>query len=91
MFPRPSGWFHVVVNFLGPNDGEGIRVYKDGADVGNETTIYSKTYTQGDGRLVVGRYYTDQDLHYAGAQVDELILFNQALSPEEIQILSRAI
>ena len=25
----PSGWTHVVLNYIGPNNGQGIRIYHD--------------------------------------------------------------
>ena len=87
-YPRPAEWFYVVLNYLGPEDGEGIRVYINGTLVGGESEIFSNEYTSGDGRLVVGRYFTDEDRTYASVQVDELIFFNQALSSEEVIILS---
>ena len=28
--PPTSGWVHAVLNFIGPNEGQGIRIYNDG-------------------------------------------------------------
>ena len=52
--------------------------------MGNDTTKYARSYSAGDGRLVVGRAYTDRDLLHVSAQVDELIFFNKALSTTDI-------
>ena len=29
----PTEWTHVVVNYIGPDDGEGIRLYYNGTQV----------------------------------------------------------
>ena len=50
----------------------------------NDTTKYARSYPAGDGRIVVGRAYTDRDLLHASVQVDELTFFNKALSSTEI-------
>ena len=47
-------------NFIGPNDGQGITLYYDGAQVAGDTTKTAVTKSIGDGRIVVGRYYTDR-------------------------------
>ena len=28
-YNRQTGWFHILLNYIGPNDGEGIRIYYD--------------------------------------------------------------
>ena len=71
------------MNYIGPNDGEGIRFYYNGAEVASVTTKSSVSYSPGDGRIVVGRCYTDQD--YASVQFDELIFFNAALTDADVQ------
>ena len=30
--PKPTGWFHIVLNYIGPNN-EGIRIYYNGTEV----------------------------------------------------------
>ena len=85
---RPTGWTHVVLNYIGPNDGEGIRVYYNGTEVANATTNSDGTYSTGDGRIVVGRYLFLWDGHcdmwYPSLQIDELTFFNKALSTTDI-------
>ena len=87
----PQGWYHIILYYLGSNHGEGIRLYQDGAEVASVANLGSETYGAGDGRIVVGRSITNLDQFYGNIQVDELLLFNQALTPEEIQMLSVAI
>ena len=72
------------MNFIGPNDGEGFRVFYDGAEVPSDTTKYSRSSSHGDGRIVVGRRGTHRDRDYSSAMVDELIFFNQTLTEAEI-------
>ena len=86
--PRPSGWFKIVVNFIGPDNGEGIRIYIDGDQIGSDPKIYKHSVPEGDGRVVIGRVYTSTEFRYSSQQMDELILFNHALTDDEIQRLS---
>ena len=82
--PRPVGWTHIVMNYIGPSDGEGIRIFDNGTEVANVATKVAGSDHPGDGRIVVGRIYTDRGLLYASVQVDELTFFNKALSTTEI-------
>ena len=85
---QPSGWTHVVMNYIGPNDGEGIRLYISGTEVGNDLTKSTTHQSAGDGRIVVGRWFTDKDEGYSSVKVDELIFFNHYLSSAEIADLA---
>ena len=49
---------------------------------------YVASFSAGEGSIVVGRYYTDQDKNYASVMVDELIFFNHSLTLEEIKALA---
>ena len=81
---QPSGWTHVVLNYIGPNTGEGIRIYHDGVRTGSIISKDARTFiTSGDGWVLVGRYYNG-GYNYAGVDVDELLFFNKTLSDEEI-------
>ena len=40
-----------------------------------------------DGRIVLGRMYTDHSIYYSSVHIDHLALFNQALSNAEISAL----
>ena len=86
---RPSGWFHIVLNYIGPKDGEGIKIFIKGAQVASDTITSRGPYPTGDGRIVVGKKNTDeQNLFYASVQVDELRFFNRYLTQEEISVLA---
>ena len=73
---RPFQWTHIVLNYIGPNNSEGIRIFYDGVEVASDTTNITTTHSAGDGRIVVGRGYTDNDERYSSVQIDELIFFS---------------
>ena len=82
--PRPTGRIHIVLNYIGPNDGEGTVIYYDGAEVTSDTTKIPQSYSPGDARIVVGRFYTNYYQNYGSFMVDELIYFNAALTTDDV-------
>ena len=74
-----------MLNYIGPNEGEGIRIYYNGAEVASATTKTVRSYPSGDGRIVVGRHFTNEDRRYISMQVDELIYFNAVLTSDDVQ------
>ena len=76
-----------MLNYIGPNDGEGIIIYYNNRQVASDITKSGQSYDIGDNRVVVGRHYTDEDLDYVSVQVDELIFFNEALSDTDVETL----
>ena len=68
-------WIHLALNYIGPNDGQGIRVYLDGVPRGSDVTVSKSQdrHSQGEGRVVVGREFTHFDDKYANVTVDELL------------------
>ena len=84
----PSGWTHLGLNYIGPNNGQGIRVYYDGAQAGSDKMKYPKTYQPGASRVILGRELINVDAGYASVDVDELFFFNEALSDQNIQHLN---
>ena len=92
--PKPSGWFHVVVNFLGPNDGEGLRVHYDGVELealrGDPSRRHASSRAQNlESRILIGRLFYIIDNYYISVEADELFFFNQALTDPEITTLSQ--
>ena len=81
----PSGWTHVVMNYLGPEDEQGIRVYFNGTQVRSDNTKQPATYQPGGDRVVVGRFYVNYDDSYGNVDMDELLFFNEALTDENIR------
>ena len=72
-------------NYIGPNNGEGIRWYQNGQEVTNDTTKAGGPYLPGDSRVVLGRFTTDRDEKYSSVEVDDLIYFNAALTSSDVQ------
>ena len=82
--PTPSGWTHIVLNYIGPNNGQGIRIYEDGVLTGSDDMKSSRAIASGNGRVVVGRIYTNYDAQHGGIDADELLFFNQALGDQQV-------
>ena len=82
-------WVHGVLNFLGPNDEEGIRIYQNGKHVGNHTSMAQSSNTEPNGRIGIGRSFTEVGDFYGSVQVDELLFFNRNLTEAEITQLSQ--
>ena len=80
-------WIHLVLNFIGPNGGQGIQAFKDGTLQEHDLYDYSGTYTDGGGQVVVGGRYVSISQDYALVEVDELVFFNKALLEEEVKEL----
>ena len=79
-------WTHVVLTYIGPNRGQGIRLFLDGVRKDSDSSLSSYNYTAGDGRVVVGRQYVNIDYYYyASVEIDELIFFNEALLEDEVK------
>ena len=86
---KSNEWVHGVLNFLGPNDEEGIRIYENGKHVGNHTTVVQSPTSEPNGRIVIGRVFTEVNVLYGSVQVDELLFFNRSLTEAEIRMLSQ--
>ena len=85
---HPSGWTHVVGNYIGPSDG--VRLFIDGEQVASDTTKYERSYSAGNGSIVLGRRFTQtqRNQKYGSGHVDELIFVNQALTLQQIASLA---
>ena len=83
----PSGWFHVVYNYIGPNNGEGVTIYHDGVEEIRQGNRSPHVYPAGSGKIVIGRTHPSRDQKYASLMMDELMFFNRKLTVSEIQIL----
>ena len=85
--PKPTGWTHVVLNYIGPNNGQGIQVYHGGEPAGRGDTKSGLKHSPGDGRVVLGRVFTDSNSYYASVDVDEISFFNKALTGGDIRYI----
>ena len=79
-------WIHLVLNYIGPNNGQGIQAFKDGTPIKNRGESVGD-HTVGDGRVVVGKKYVYINNYYSHVEMDELIFFNKALLEEEVREL----
>ena len=81
-----NAWTHVILNYIGPNNGQGIKIYLNGWLAVTQTTHPGMTsFRDGDGGIVVGRLLKNKDKSYASVLVDELIYFNMALNDQQIE------
>ena len=79
---KPNGWFHLVINGV----GEGLNVYINGELEGN-AGLERYNVESGDGRMVIGRRYTNKDKYYVTVMVDEMTFWNRNLTTQEIQAI----
>ena len=78
-------WTHVALNYIGPEEGQGMRVYYDGTLTGNVTRKGSSTNPAGEGRIFIGRFFLDLDqFGYGNFDLDELLFFNETVTEQEI-------
>ena len=80
-------WHHFVVNFIGPQDRDGVVLFLDGNLFDSDSTLNEILGPAGDGVVVIGRSYTDSDSNYCSVEVDELLFFNRVIQNYEIQAL----
>ena len=84
----PTGWAHVVLNYIGPETG--FDIYHNGLKpvTGNPSLVGPYTPPPDtDGRVVVGRLYNDRDMEYSSIIMDGLLFFNYKLNSDQIQML----
>ena len=62
----------MVFNFIGQNNGQGFRVYHDGELATNVTRKYKLRNFPTDGRIAIGKYYTDANGRYSSVLLDDL-------------------
>ena len=78
------------MNYIGPNDGEGLQIYHDLTNVVNVTQLRTRpNRVPGNRNLVLGRFINGGDYMYGSVQVDELYLFDRTLTEAEIRMLSQ--
>jgi hypothetical protein len=82
-----GNWHHVAGTF----DGASVRLYVDGTQVGLGTpTAININYNMPDGNdLFIGNYFWPGNWGFTGS-IDELSIYNRALSASEIQTIFSA-
>ena len=85
----PNEWTHFVLNYIGPENGQGIQIYFNG-EFANRGPNWKRNYghiTPSDRRVVVGKRYTCRNGYYQSFAIDEMLFFNEALNEEQIKSL----
>ena len=77
----------MVLNYLGPENGRGIRVYLDGVFGNRDSSKEEYTNSAGNGQVFVGKFRPEEDRNYASVEIDELLFFNTTLTQDDIEIL----
>ena len=86
-YNRPSAWFHMVLVLQDEN--REIHVYHNKVKRSESfRTIHRGTnqapFTLGSGKTVIGKKFTDKNQNYGSVAVDELAMWNRALSEAEV-------
>ena len=85
--PITTEWTHFVVNYLDYHSDEAVQIYYYGEKRTGNSVLTVRTATPSDGRIVMGRKYDDVDGDYSTMEINDLALFNTALSSEQITYL----
>ena len=84
----PNDWFHVIVSYGGPDNAEGFTTYFDGRAVISDRRKRGDNNSPGNGRIVIGRTFTEIDDFYSSMEMDDLVMFNRFLTSEQIFLIS---
>ena len=78
-------WIHMVLNYIGPEHGQGIRIRYNGTKLDGGNTKYSgeKLASPSDGSVAVGKFGS----YYSSVAIDELLFFNVKLTDDQIRQL----
>ena len=74
----PTGWFHVALTLR----GEDLVVYYNTIAAAAHST--SHHCLEASDRVVIGKRYVNRDLFWGNVKVDELAMWNRALSGAEV-------
>ena len=85
--PLSAEWFHLVLNYLGPDPDHGVDIYQYGEDLMIDDNIVPNTSPSGTGVVVIGKSSPKADRGYSSIMVDEVMFFNRKLTMDEIGIL----
>ena len=83
----PSGWFHLVLVFHGPEHGQGFTIHRNGNHWRAGSAIDTNDYGNTSGNTIIGRLYSDRDNNYSNMMVDELTFWNRQLTEQEVDAL----
>ena len=81
--PVNYDWYHLA--FVYGDDS--LLIYYNGNRVQVEETVQTGSYGNGDGKMVIGRQFTNRDEKYVSMHLDEVMMWNQSLDADEINNL----
>ena len=87
---RPvPGWIHIVLNYRTSSRSPLPRLsaYVNTYEVLTDSTEVLEDTASGDGRIILGRAFSDIDDHYTSMEVDEVMFYREWLDPTEIDDL----
>ena len=67
--------------------GDGTIVYEDGRPEGVADALRSVTFDVPSGNLVLGRRFVDLDGFYSSLTIDEITIFDVALSAADVEMI----
>ena len=73
-----------MINYVGPRNYQGFDLFQDGTLVEGTQYELDFDFTPGDGSLVLGKRYVDEDDNYTWIDLDEQIFFNRKLTATEV-------
>ena len=79
---RSTEWLHIVLILPAPK--EGILVYHDNIMQSGSANSESVSPGTPSGRTVIGKRYTNSNQNHGTVIVDELTIWNRALSEAEV-------
>ena len=86
---RAKEWTHLTVTYDGSSKAAGYRIYING--VPQETTIVRDHIWKGTGTHAINVGERFRERGFRGGRVDEIEVYNRALTPTEVSWMSRGI
>ena len=73
------------MNYIGPMNGQGLEIFQDGTVVAVQPNKGTRQSTPGNGSLVLGKHFVNEDGMYVSMDLDELLFFNRKLTTQEVK------
>ena len=86
---RAKEWTHLTVTYDGSSKADGYRIYING--VPQETNIVRDRIWKGTGTHAINVGERFRERGFRGGRVDEIEVYNRALTPTEVSWMSRGI
>ena len=90
MFGGPRGevkplldWTHLTLVYKN-NEPYSIALYINGDLIATDRTQVAQDTIPADGRIVLGRAYSDMNAFYTSIDIDELGFYNRPLSSDDV-------